>query len=339
MRARALVLASIAWMTMVGSTMAKEAVLEAVPQASAPNVPAAREGYGAKTFLLTFTYEEKALRIMAGTKKDTLYPAWTFNGQLPGPIFRVREGDTIEVRTINSEKSVMPHNVDLHAVSGPGGGAPITLAAPGETKSARFKMLNPGVYVYHCAAPPVTWHIANGMYGLIIVDPKGGMPKVDHEYYVMQSELYTKAKFGTEGLQEFDPDAAQAERPTYVVFNGAVDGLQGPKALKAKVGETVRIWFGNGGPNLVASWHIIGIIFEKLYNLGALEDPIHNVQTTVVPAGGACAADFKVKVPGKYTFVDHSIFRIQKGAVGFLEVEGPANPEVYQSLEATENKE
>ena len=339
MKTFSMALAGLSLLTLVGSLTAKEDVLEPIPQASAPNVPAARSGGGAKSYLLSFTFEEKALRIMAGMKKDTTYPAWTFNGQMPGPIFRVREGDTVEVDTTNSEKCVMPHNVDLHSVSGPGGGAPITLAAPGETKKARFKMLNPGVFIYHCAAPPVTWHIANGMYGLIIVDPKGGLPKVDREYYVMQSELYTKAKFGTEGLQEFDPDAAQREQPTYIVFNGAVDGLVGPKALKAKVGETVRIWFGNGGPNLVASWHVIGVIFETLYNLGSFDNPLKNVQTTLVPAGGACAADFKLKVPGKYTFVDHSIFRIQKGAAGFLEVEGPANPEIYQSLGTVAAKE
>lgn len=272
-------------------------------------------------------------QLMAGFEEGTQYRFWTFNGQVPGPMIRVREGDTIELTLANPKDSAMDHNIDLHAVTGPGGGAKITLAKPGEEKTARFKALNAGLYVYHCAAPPVTEHIANGMYGLILVEPPQGLPKVDREFYVMQSEFYTKGEFGAEGLQTFDGEKAADERPTYVVFNGRVNALMNKDALQAKTGEKVRFYFGNGGPNLVSSWHIIGEIFDDLWPEGALSSaPLHNIQTTLVPAGGSVVAEFKTQVPGDYTLVDHSIFRIQKGALGSLHVEGPAAPEIYHSV-------
>jgi len=238
----------------------------------------------------------------------------------------------VEVHLKNPKTNTKSHNVDFHAVTGPGGGAKVTLAAPGEEKVARFKMLNPGLYVYHCAAPPVTEHIANGMYGLILVEPEKGLPKVDHEFYVMQGEFYTKGEFGKEGVQSFDEAKASAEKPTYIVFNGRVGSLQEANALKAKTGETIRMYFGNGGPNLVSSWHIIGVIFDKVYREGSLSDSTANVQTTLVPAGSASAAEFKVQVPGDYTLVDHSIFRIEKGAIGTLHVEGTDRPDIYKEL-------
>lgn len=306
----------------------EEAVLTQAPQVP----PAIARRHPAVVQVHLETREKEGL-IMNGFEEGTRYRFWTFNGQVPGPMIRVRQGDTIELTLTNPKESTMDHNIDLHAVTGPGGGAKITLAKPGETKVARFKTLNPGLFVYHCAAPPVTEHIANGMYGLILVEPAGGLPKVDREYYVMQSEFYTKAEFGAEGLQSFDPDKAAAERPTYIVFNGRVGALLGEGALKAKTGETVRIYFGDGGPNLVSSWHIIGEIFDRLWPEGALASPpLKSVQTTLVPAGGSVVVEFKTQVPGDYTLVDHSIFRIEKGALGSLHVDGPADPEVYQSV-------
>ena len=267
--------------------------------------------------------------LMSGLEKDTGYIFWTFNGKVPGPFIRLRAGDTMELHISNPKISGMDHNVDFHAVTGPGGGAKISLVKPGETKVARFKMLHPGLYVYHCAAPPVTDHIANGMYGLILVEPEEGLPKADREFYVMQSEFYTKNIFGAEGLQTYSPEKAEAEQPTYVVFNGRVGSMQENRTLKAKVGEKVRIFVGNAGPNLVSSFHVIGEIFDRVYREGSLSDPNHNVQTTMVPAGSASVVEFNLEVPGDYTLVDHSIFRIQKGAIGTLHVDGPSNPEVY----------
>lgn len=223
----------------------------------------------------------------------------------------------------------MPHNIDLHAVTGPGGGAASSFTSPGHSSKFSFQVLNPGLYVYHCATAPVGMHIANGMYGLILVEPKGGLPKVDKEYYVMQGEFYTKGKHGETGRQPFDMDKAFHEQPEYVVFNGAVGALAGDNAITAKVGDNVRLYVGNGGPNLVSSFHVIGEIFDTVYPEGG--DTINkNVQTTIVPAGGSTIVDFKLQVPGTFIIVDHSIFRtFNKGALGMLKVEGPDDKQVY----------
>lgn len=299
----------------------------------APNVPPAITRKKPAVVKVALTTEEKVGDLMEGIDNGTKYKFWTFNGHVPGPFIRVRVGDTIEVTLTNPKENGMVHNVDFHAVTGPGGGAAITSVAQGETKTARFKMLNPGLYTYHCAAPPVPDHIANGMYGLILVEPEKGLPKVDREYYVMQSEFYTKGEFGDEGLQEYSPEKGAAEKPTYVVFNGKVGSLQGTNALKANVGDNIRVYFGNIGPNLISSFHIIGTIFDRVYREGSLSDPTHNVQTTVVPAGSAAIAELRTPVPGNFTLVDHSIFRIQKGALGTLTVTGAAAPAIYSAVE------
>lgn len=257
------------------------------------------------------------------------YTFWTFGGTVPGSFIRVRTGDSIEFHLHNHPSSKMPHNIDLHAVTGPGGGATSSFTAPGHSSQFTFKALNPGLYVYHCATAPVGMHIANGMYGLILVEPEGGLPEVDKEFYVMQSEFYTKGAYGEEGLQPFDMAKALTEIPDYVVFNGSVGALTGDNAITAEVGETVRIFVGNGGPNLVSSFHLIGEIFDKVYVEGG--DLInHNVQTTLVPAGGAAIVEFKVEAPGEFIMVDHSIFRaFNKGALAILEVKGETNQSVY----------
>lgn len=267
-----------------------------------------------------------------GIKQDTKYRYWTFNGTVPGPMIRVREGDILDVTLTNAKDSTMPHNVDFHAATGTGGGAAITLAPPGQSKTARLAMLNPGLYVYHCAVPPVPEHVANGMYGLILVEPAAGLAPVDKEFYVMQSDFYTKEPFGYEGMTSFDPVKGAREDATYVVFNGSVGSLLGDKALKANVGENVRIFFGVGGPNLTSSFHIIGEIFDKCYAEGTTGEPLRNVQTTVVPPGGSAMVEFKLDVPGSYTLVDHAIFRLTKGCVGQLVVEGKENPMIYGVL-------
>jgi nitrite reductase (NO-forming) len=261
------------------------------------------------------------------------YTFWTFGGQVPGRFIRVRQGDTVELHLQNHPDNKMPHNIDLHAVTGPGGGAASTFTAPGHQTQFTFKALNPGLYVYHCATAPVGMHVANGMYGLILVEPPEGLPPVDREYYVMQGDFYTVGKYREKGLQPFDMQKAIEENATYVLFNGSEDALLGDKALTAKVGEKVRLFVGNGGPNLVSSFHVIGEIFDKVYTEGGskVQD---NVQTTLIPAGGAAIVDFKVEVPGTYVLVDHSLFRaFNKGALGMLKVEGPESKAVYSGLE------
>ncbi len=261
------------------------------------------------------------------------YMFWTYGGEVPGLFIRVRQGDLVEFHLQNHPDNKMPHNIDLHAVTGPGGGATSSFTAPGHQTQFSFKALNPGLYIYHCATAPVPMHIANGMYGLIFVEPPEGLPKVDREYYVVQGEFYTVGKNKEKGLQPFDMQKGIDENPTYVLLNGADGALVGDKALKARVGETVRIFFGVGGPNLTSSFHVIGEIFDNVYLEGG-KVVTHNVQTTMVPAGGSTIVDFKVDVPGTYILVDHSLFRaFNKGAIGMLKVEGPENKSVYSGLE------
>jgi nitrite reductase (NO-forming) len=265
-----------------------------------------------------------------GTMTDGVkYIYWTFGGSVPGSFIRTRVGDEVEFHLKNHPDNKLPHNIDLHAVTGPGGGATSSLVAPGHEKVFSFKVLNPGLYVYHCATAPVGMHIANGMYGLILVEPEGGLPPVDKEYYVMQGDFYTQGEYGAKGLQAFDMNKAVKETPDYVVFNGKVGSLTNGNELTAKVGETVRLFVGNGGPNLVSSFHVIGEIFDNVHMEGG-STINKNVQTTLIPAGGAAIVDFKVETPGTFILVDHSIFRaFNKGALGMLKVEGAENKNVY----------
>jgi nitrite reductase (NO-forming) len=256
---------------------------------------------------------------------------WTFNGKVPGPFLRVRVGDTVDVHLKNAADSSMIHSVDFHAATGPGGGAAATQADPGHEKTVKFKALVPGIYVYHCATPMVAHHIANGMYGLILVEPEGGLPPVDHELYVMQGEIYTEAAFGQRGSQEFSVEKLLHERPEYFVFNGSVGALSKLHPMKAKVGETVRIFFGVGGPNYTSSFHVIGEIFDRVYSLGDLQSaPARGVQTVTVPAGGATIVEVKLDVPGNYILVDHALSRAERGLVGILQVEGDPQPEIFE---------
>ena len=267
---------------------------------------------------------EKTMKMADGVD----YTYWTFNGDVPGQMIRVREGDTVEVEFSNNPNSTVPHNVDFHASTGTGGGAAATFTAPGRTSTFRWKALQSGLYIYHCAVAPVGMHIGNGMYGLVLVEPKEGLPKVDKEFYIVQGDFYTKGKYGEPGLQPFDMDKAIREDADYVVFNGHVGAIAGDNALKAKVGETVRMYVGNGGPNLVSSFHVIGEIFDKVYVEGG-KLVNENVQSTLIPAGGAAIIEFKVDIPGSFTIVDHSLFRaFNKGALGQLVVEGEDHPEV-----------
>ena len=262
--------------------------------------------------------------------EGTTYGYWTFDGKVPGPFLRVRVGDTVDVRLKNSNDSAMVHSVDFHAATGPGGGAASTQTNPGDEKTVKFKALVPGLFVYHCATPMVAHHIANGMYGLILVEPEGGLPPVDREFYVMQGEIYTEAAFGQHGSQDFNVEKLLNERPEYFVFNGSVGALSKLHPLQAKVGETVRIFFGVGGPNFTSSFHVIGEMFDRVYNLGGvLSEPLKGIQTVSVPPGGAVITEMKLEVPGNYILVDHALSRLERGLAGILHVEGPANPEIY----------
>jgi nitrite reductase (NO-forming) len=291
----------------------------------APHVPPPITRRHATKMVVNVEVREVVRRLADGVE----YTFWTFGGAVPGKFIRVREGDEVEFHLSNHPSSKMPHNIDLHAATGPGGGAASSITAPGHTSVFSFKALNHGLYVYHCATAPVGMHIGNGMYGLILVEPREGMPKVDREYYVMQGEVYTAGRNGDPGLQPFSMEKAVDERPEYVVFNGAVGSITGDNALTAKTGETIRLFIGNGGPNLVSSFHVIGEIFDRVHVEGG--DLVNtNLQTTLVPPGGSAIVEFKCEVPGTFILVDHAVFRtFNKGSLGMLKVEGREDKTLY----------
>jgi nitrite reductase (NO-forming) len=296
---------------------------------SPPHVPPAVNRDHPAKVIVELEVRELDLEISEGVT----YTFWTFGGTVPGSFIRVRQGDTVEFHLKNHPSSKMPHNIDLHGVTGPGGGAASSFTAPGHASQFTFKALNQGLYIYHCATAPVGMHVANGMYGLILVEPPQGLPPVDKEFYVVQGDYYTVGKYREKGYQAFDMQKAIDENPTYVLFNGSESALVGEKALKASVGETVRMYVGNGGPNLVSSFHVIGEIFDKLWYEGGTRYQ-ENVQTTLIPAGGAAITEFKLEVPGTYVLVDHSIFRaFNKGALALMKVDGPENKAIYSGKE------
>lgn len=292
----------------------------------APEVPPPITRKHATRVVVNLEVIETKMRMADGVE----YIFWTYGGKVPGKFIRVREGDEVEFHLNNHPSSKVPHNIDLHAVTGQGGGAGASFTAPGHSSVFSFKAINPGLYVYHCATAPVAMHIANGMYGLILVEPKEGMAKVDKEFYVMQGDFYTKGKNGEPGLQPFDMEKAVDERPSYIVFNGSVGAITGDKSLKASVGEYVRLYFGVGGPNISSNFHVIGEIFDKVYPEGGTKIVNENVQTTIVPPGGATIVEFKLDVPATYILVDHALTRaFNKGALGMLKVDGAENKAIY----------
>ena len=288
----------------------------------APNVPPPID----RDYATHVVVELETVEVRGELASGVEYDFWTFGGSVPGTFVRVREGDEVELHLKNAENSITAHNIDLHAVTGPGGGASTTFTGPGQETSFTFRALKPGLFVYHCAVAPAGMHIANGMYGLILVEPAEGLPEVDREFYVMQGEFYTEGGVGARGFQAFDYQKAVDERPDYVVFNGQVGALTGDNALKAEQGETIRLFVGNGGPNKLSSFHVIGEIFDNVYVEGGTTVN-HNVQTTLIPAGGAAIAEFRAEVPGTYVMVDHAIFRaFDRGALGMIEVSGESSP-------------
>lgn len=280
------------------------------------------------------TYDLLTTEVEGKLSDGSTYRYWTFDNTVPGPLLRIRQGDTVTINLKNAEDSINIHSVDFHSVTGPGGGAAVTQVRPGETKSFTFKALHPGLFVYHCATPMIAHHISNGMYGMILVEPEGGLPKVDKEYYVMQGELYTAQKHGSSGLQEFSVDKLLDEKPEHLMFNGSMNALTKTFNMEAVVGEEVRIFFGVGGPNLTSSFHLIGEVFDRVYDLASFTSPpLKDVQTTLVPPGGATMVEFKVDYPGKYILVDHALSRAEKGLAGFLTVTGEADATIFDSKE------
>ncbi len=272
-----------------------------------------------------------AKEVIAEMAPGVSFNYWTFDGTVPGPFLRAKVGDTIRLSLTNDATSLHHHNIDLHAVTGPGGGAAATNVAPGESKTITFKALNPGIYIYHCAHPNVANHMAHGMYGLILVEPEGGLPPVDHEFYVVQGEFYSVGSLGRKGLQLFNTQAMLDGDAQYVVFNGRTGALV--DTMNAQVGDTVRMYVGNGGVNYISSFHVIGEIFDTVYREGDLvSPPAMSLQSTMIPAGAAAVVEFKVDYPGKYVLVDHALARVDRGAWGLLNVSGNADPGIFDGV-------
>lgn len=283
----------------------------------------------ANKVVITLITEEKLGQLANGVT----YDFWTFNGTVPGPLIRLRVNQTVEMHIINPPNSTMTHSIDSHGIMGQGGGGAYSQTAPGNESIFQFTAMIPGLFLYHCATPDIPSHIANGMYGLMLVEPEVGLPKVDHEFYVVQGEFYTQGPYGQQGYQSFSFQKAQAATPDYVVYNGRVGALTGNGTMRIKVGDTVRVFFGNAGPNLVSSLHIIGGIMDRVYVDGSLESPpLLEVQTTLVPAGGAALVEFTARTPGLLILLDHSIFRMHLGAVATFTVTGPNNPAIIVSI-------
>ena len=302
-------------------------VLEADLSHDPARIPPAIGARGPETVSVLLEAVEAEARLADGVT----FAFWTFNRTVPGPFVRVRVGDDVVVRLRNASDSAMMHSVDFHAALAPGGGAMGLQVGPGEEKAIRFRATVPGLFVYHCGTPMVAEHIANGMFGLILVEPEGGLKPVDREFYVMQNELYTAAPVGKLGRQEFSVEKLLDERPDYIVFNGAVGALTRLHPLQAKTGESVRIFFGDAGPNLTSSFHVIGEIMDRVYPNGALLDPpLRGVQTLSVPPGSAAVVELTTQVPGRFVLVDHALARVQRGLIGFLDVTGPARPDLYR---------
>lgn len=280
-----------------------------------------------RTVEFTLTTKE----VIGEMAPGVLFNYWTFDGTVPGPMLRVREGDTVRLTLKNDPTSLHSHNIDLHAVTGPGGGAAATMVAPGEEKTITFKALNPGIFIYHCAHQNVPNHMTHGMYGLILVEPKEGLPPVDREFYVVQGEFYSVGSLGRTGLQLFDAQAMLDGKAQYVVFNGKTGSLT--DNMEAAVGETVRLYVGNGGVNYISSFHLIGEIFDSVYREGdVVSMPAKSLQSTLIPAGAAAIVDFKVDYPGTYVLVDHALARLDRGAWGLLRVVGDADKTIFDGV-------
>lgn len=262
----------------------------------------------------------EAVELTSELDGEMEYQYFTYDGTVPGPFLRAQVGDEITLTLKNDEDNVNVHSIDLHAVNGPGGGAVDTQVYPGEEKSFTFEALNPGIYVYHCASPAVADHVANGMYGLILIEPEGGLEPVDREFYVMQGEFYPILSRGEAGLTQLSGEKMDNEDPEYIVFNGRVGSMTGDNALIANTGETIRLYVGNGGVAKSSNFHVIGEIFDVVYPEGG-STLNYDVQTTSVPAGGATIVEFTLDEPGVYKLVDHALSRLEKGALGELIVQ------------------
>lgn len=281
----------------------------------------------------TIHVELEAVELVGELEDGTKFHYMTFGGQVPGPMIRVRRGDTVILTLSSAEENMMLHNIDLHAVYGTGGGAEATFVTPGSSETIKFKAMYPGAFIYHCAVPAMDQHISSGMYGIILVEPEEGLSKVDHEFYIGQNEVYIEGEAGESGMKDFSFEKMQKEQADYVLLNGKKGALteKGYGAMKVKTGETARVFFCNGGPNLYSSFHPIGNVWTKAWRDGAIaSQPERFVQTMLVPPGDCAIFEMEFPVPSVVHLVDHSLSRVEyKGMGADIVVEGKENKDIY----------
>jgi nitrite reductase (NO-forming) len=247
------------------------------------------------------------------------YAAWTFGGTVPGPALHVRQGDTVDFTLVNGAN--IPHSMDFHAAEI----APskyYTNVMPGDSLHYRFVARVPGAFMYHCGTAPVAMHIANGMYGALVVDPATPRSKAN-ELVLVQSEFYLNAKPDRDGNQGLDWQKLLGQAPDHIVFNGRA-GQYASHPIEARPDELIRIYLVNAGPNRISSFHVVGGIFERVFEDGTQANPLIGVQTVNVPVGGGAIFEIRLREPGDYPFVTHAFADATKGAVGVLRASGGA---------------
>ena len=295
-----------------GASPANADALAAAHKAFPAALPAVPPGAVADVNLVL---KDITVEIAPGVK----YAAWAWAGGAPGPVIHVRQGQLVKITLTNS--GAIPHSVDFHAARVAPDKA-FTDVMPGKSVSYTFRANDPGVFMYHCGTKPVLMHIANGMYGAIVVEPPAGvLPKVDKNYVLVASEWYLSSD-GLNAPAQFNMDKAHAHTPDWMTFNGYA-GQYVKHPLTAKPGETVRFWVVDAGPSLDTDFHIVGTLLDRAWvDSGLTNKPLENVQTVAVPAGGGGVFDVKIDEPGLYPFVSHAFAAVDQGQVGLLNVGG-----------------
>ncbi|HEU5490663.1 MAG TPA: multicopper oxidase domain-containing protein [Gaiellaceae bacterium] len=303
---------SLPLQSFAGKTGENAEELALAHQATRATLPAIPAGDLAKVHM---TLKDVVIEIAPGVKYNT----WAFDGHgAPGPIVHVREGQTVEMTLTNG--GAIPHSIDFHAARI----APNVAfkdVAPGESFTFRFKANDPGVYMYHCGTKPVLAHIANGMYGAIVVDPETPLPKADKEYVLVASEWYLNGD-GVSEPASLDMNKARAMQPDWTTFNGYANQYV-THPLTSNPGETVRFYVVAAGPTLATDFHVVGTIFDRAWVNGDMTQFQQGVQTVGVPAGGGAVFDVKIDEPGTYPFVSHAFAHVDLGQVGLLKVGNP----------------
>jgi nitrite reductase (NO-forming) len=294
-----------------GASPANADALAAAHKAYPATLPAAPSGVADVHLVL----KDVTVQIAPGVK----YAAWAWAGGAPGPVIHVHQGQLVKITLTN--EGAIPHSVDFHAARVAPDKA-FTDVMPGKSVSYTFRANDPGVFMYHCGTKPVLMHIANGMYGAIVVEPPAGtLPKADKNYVLVASEWYLDSD-GLKKPAQFNMDKAHARQPDWMTFNGYA-GQYVKHPLTAKPGQTVRFWVVDAGPSIDTDFHIVGTILDRAWIDASLTNkPLENVQTVAVPAGGGGVFDVKIDKPGLYPFVSHAFAAVDQGQVGLLNVGG-----------------